>query len=91
MDKCSKIILCIAVFIIFILCFAFLITTNITVFDFISGFWVADADFLKSSDLSSAYVMLEPTNKSKIEGFLSMTNKSRQEGLLPRIKQNVND
>jgi hypothetical protein len=76
MDKCSKIILCIAVFIIFILCFAFLITTNITVFDFISGFWVADADFLKSSDLSSAYVMLEPTNKSKIEGFLSMTNKS---------------
>ena len=76
MDKCSKIILCVAIFVVVILCFMFLIATNISVFDFISGFWVADSDFLKSSDLSSAYVMLEPTNKSKIEGFLSMTNKS---------------
>jgi hypothetical protein len=76
MDKLSKIILCVAVFIIVILCVVFLIATNISVYDFISGFWVADSDFLKSSDLSSAYIMLEPKQSSKIEGFLSMTNKA---------------
>ena len=76
MEPINIIIICIAVFIIILLCLTFLIMTNISVFDFMSGFWVADADFLKSSDLSSAYIMLEPKQSSQIEGFLSMTNKS---------------
>lgn len=76
MKTINTIIICIAVFVIIILCITFLIMTNISVFDFISGFWVADTDFLKSSDLSSAYIMLEPKQSSQIEGFLSMTNKS---------------
>ena len=72
----NKIILFAAIFIIVILCVIFLIATNVSVYDFISGFWVADADFLKSSDLSSAYIMLEPKQSGSISGFLSMTNKS---------------
>jgi len=72
----NKIILFVAIFIIVILCVIFLIATNVSVYDFISGFWVADADFLKSSDLSSAYIMLEPKQSGSISGFLSMTNKS---------------
>ena len=76
MKTINTIIICIAVFVIIILCITFLIMTNISVFDFISGFWVADTDFLKSSDLSSAYIMLEPKQSSQIEGFLSMKNKS---------------
>lgn len=75
-DPIKIIIICIAVFIIIVLCVTFLIMTNISVFDYMSGFWVADTDFLTSSDLSSAYIMLEPTQSSQIEGFLSMTNKS---------------
>ena len=76
MEIINIIIICIAVFIIIILCVTFLITTNISVYDYMSGFWVADTDFLTSSDLSSAYIMLEPKQSSQIEGFLSMTNKS---------------
>jgi hypothetical protein len=76
METINIIIICIAVCVIIVLCITFLIMVNTSVFDFMPGFWVADSDFLISSDLSSAYIMLEPKQSGEMKGFLSMTNKS---------------
>jgi hypothetical protein len=62
----------IIVIVILLVFIGFTSTKNHNIFDYMVGFWTADKDFLQTSSLSSAYVLLEPKENGQIDGFLTM-------------------
>ena len=79
------ILLVIIAILIIVICSGFVGQHNAT--SYMSGFWVAEPEFLKSSGLSAAYVLFEPkASDGTMTGFLTMMSADKSNSVVSNQK-----